>query len=74
MHVDKKNDFLQLEVFHWQYVPRIQNEGAALLLVAICQCLPAMQICPTVSPTKEGQWRIQDNTRLNSVNCNGKLS
>jgi len=45
----KKNNFLRLEVFHWQYAPRIQKEGKALLLAAVCQPLPAMQICPTDS-------------------------
>jgi hypothetical protein len=75
MHEDKKNNnFLQLDLFLWQYAPRIQNEGKALLLVAICQCLPAMQICPTVNSSRDGQWRIEGSPRLNSVNVNGNVS
>ena len=75
MHEDKKNNhFLRLEVFHWQYAPRIQNEGRALLLAAICQPLPAKQICPTDSFSKDGQWRFQGNIRLSSVNLSGTLS
>jgi len=75
MHEDKKNNnFRRLEVFHWQYAPRIQNEGIALLLAAICQPLPAMQICPTDSFSKDGQWRFQGNISLSSVNLSGTLS
>jgi len=75
MHEDKKNNnFLRLEVFHWQYAPRIQNEGRALLLAMICQPLPAMQICSTDNFNKDGQWRFLGNIRLSSVNLSGTLS
>ena len=75
MHEDRRNNnFLRLEVLRWQYAGRIQKEGRALLLAAICQPLPAMQICPTDSFSKDGQWRFQSNIRLSSVNLSGTFS
>jgi hypothetical protein len=75
MYEDKKNNnFHRLEVFRWQYAPRIQNEGRALLLSAICQPVRVMQICPTDSFSKEGQWRFQCNISLSCVNLSVTLS